>query len=572
MMLFLIFDIIIIYLFSQSIASGKWSFMPRKRGYLFYNFLSVLLVYYFFGIFIIYHHIIILITILLFYVLSLTMYYVHEFRGTNISLSDVLSLNTAKEVAGGYEYKIKPIFVIGLIVVIEECIRRIMIIRQMMALYDSGSLYARSMPHDIVLSLRINFVPLVLFLIILFLLYRKINMSKYDYSLSAGENEGYIYNFFSSIPIFHAKKNSEDILSIDAEVRDLIENAGAIDKIEVDKKSLPHVIVVMNESFGSVHYAVDTDVEVTPYYDSLQGLTKGNLYVNTFGGGTANTEFEFLTSMTIGNYDFPVMPYNNFVKRDKYSLARYFKSLDYKTIAMHPYTATNYHRDLVYKRFGFDELLFFNDFREKKYIRDFVSDESFYEEIIRRYKENVIDGKKLFLFGITMQNHSGYSHFDGEMVKSKIAGEKESIDSYLSLIKISDDALKTLMDYFEKEDERVVILFFGDHNASFGTVQNKLLYGESTDYEFTNAYKVPFFIYDNKSSDDDYIDSISANFLSIELLKKANLPYDKLHDFLSKIYDEYPTYNYHKRKNRNTKKESYIPYDLYMQYEKEYLR
>ena len=268
------------------------------------------------------------------------------------------------------------------------------------------------------------------------------------------------------------------------------------------------------------------------------------------------------------------MPYNNFVNKDQYSLARYFNKLKYETIAMHPYTATNYHRDKVYKRFGFEKLLFYNDFTYRDTVRNFVSDEAFYKEVIHQYEIRKNGDKKLFIFGITMQNHSGYQKFDGMEVSAEIGNleGKISLDSYLSLMRISDEAIKTLIEYFEKTDEHVVILFFGDHNASFGTEINKQVYEESIDYECLAQYQTPFFIYDNKEKIDDYVDATSANFLSLELIKKSKLPYDRFHSFLKDVYDKYSAYNYHKRKERADGKLSFITFDNYMKIEEEYLK
>lgn len=566
-MIGLIIDIIIIYMFSQSVARGQLTFNLRKKGYLFYNLLCVYLVYSFLSIFISYHHVVIIIMLILFYVISLAMYYVHEFRGTNVNFSDILSLNTAKEVASGYKYKIKLIFVINLLFIIEEYIRRTNILKFLFNIRHISDLWTKNGTTDLILTLRVNFVPLVMFLIVYFVLRYKIMKGRYDYSLSAGENEGYLYNFFSSIPIFYKKEKSSDETHISLKVEDFDKISDNIDGID-----RPHIIVIMDESFGIVQHKVKTNDEVTPYYDNLHDVTKGNLYVNTFGGGTANTEFEFLTGMSIGNYSYPVMPYNNFVKSDKYSLARYFKRLNYKTLAMHPYTATNYHRDEVYKRFGFDELLFYDDFTYKGTVRNFVSDEAFYKEVIYQY-ESRKDSDRLFMFGITMQNHSGYQNFDGMEIEAKVSGKegKESLDSYLSLMKISDTALKTLIDYFENEKEHVIILFFGDHNASFGTEINKMVYGDSLNYECNDQYQTPLFIYDNKVKMDSFIEATSANFLSLELLDKAKLPYDEFHKELKKVYDKYNVYNYHKRKSRVDGTLSYIPYDDYMKIEAEYL-
>ena len=582
---------VVVYFITQYICVGNSNILPKRKYLLSYNFLCVFCLYSFINVFIVNYNISFLITIVLFYLLSLTMYYVHEFRGTNVNFSDILSLNTAKEVAGGYKYEIKTRFLIVFIVIVLEFILNIIV-------YKSNYLFISGIRTnvDIYRFFWFEIRQLLCFFISFFLLKDQISKKQYDYSLNAGGNEGYIYNFVSSIPIFH--RSTSDSNYTEETTAKFIKSVFNLAKENLNNKNtksahdyvtlfnsrfndyvlknedVPNIIVIMNESFGSVHRRINANMQVTPYFDSLSGITKGNLYVNTFGGGTANTEFEFLTGMTIGNYAYPVMPYNNFVKRNKYSIAKYFKNLGYKTIAMHPYTATNYHRDKVYKRFGFDELLFYNDFKNKEYVRNFVSDKSMYEEVIRRFKAARNSSQKVFIFGITMQNHSGYKHFNGANILSLITNHegREALDSYLSLMRISDEAIKVLIDYFDNIDDHVILLFFGDHNASFGTDINKLLYKNDLEYECTDAYETPFFIYDNKNRFDEYIKETSANFLSLELLKKAKLPLDVLHKMLNDIYKEYSVYNYHKAKRRKEGQICDIPFDKFMILEKEYLK
>ena len=592
-MLRVVLTSIFVFCVSQCICTGRVQFIPKRKGMIIYNFLVVFCIYSFLNIFINNYQINFLFIITFFYLISIAMYYVHEFRGTNINLSDILSINTAKEVAGGYKYEIKPIFILVLLFIVAEYILHIFVLKiNIVGILEQK--FKTNIGRYVFFWNEI--FQILCFLLSFFFLKDKISQKQYDYSLNAGENEGYIYNFFSSIPIFH--RSREDALLAEKTALDFIKTVFGIAKENIKNKNTksshdyvticnsrfkdytlqnpeaPHILVIMNESFGTAHRRIKTNIEVTPYYDSLSNVTKGNLFVNTFGGGTANTEFEFLTGMTIGNYPYPVMPYNNFVKRKKYSIARYFNNLGYKTIAMHPYTATNYHRDKVYKRFGFDELLFYEDFKNKQYVRNFVSDRSMYEEIIRRFRSVRSNGHKLFLFGITMQNHSGYKDFDGAEVLSHMTNykDREAVDAYLSLMKISDEAIELLINYFDSIEDHVMILFFGDHNASFGTEINKIVYEQGLDYECSNAYMTPFFIYDNKNRKDEYIDAISANFLSIELLKKAKLPFDALHDMLNELYKKYSVYNYHKALKKDDGKLYDIPYDKFMRLEKEYLK
>ena len=68
------------------------------------------------------------------------------------------------------------------------------------------------------------------------------------------------------------------------------------------------------------------------------------------------------------------------------------------------------------------------------------------------------------------------------------------------------------------------------------------------------------------------IDEISTNFLSLELIKHANLPLDILHKMLNDIYKDYSVYNFHKAKFRIDNKLYNITDDMFMKLEMEYLK
>lgn len=563
-MLRVILTSVIAFIFSQYIVIGNHNILPKKISYIFYNILSVFCLYTFLNIFLWQYEVNFLIVATFLYILSIAMYYVHEFRGTNLNFSDIASINTAKEVAGGYTYVIKKSFVYLFALLVFEYIYQIGYNHVNLSKYYFASINGIQSTNLVLYRLFWHeLIHIILFLVSFFILRDKISAEKFDYSLFAGENEGYIFNFVSSIPIFHKKKITDDI-----NIKIYEKHSDVNSKLD----TLPHIIVIMNESFGTLQELVNTDNAVTPFYDSIEDVIKGNLYVNTFGGGTANTEFEFLTGMTVGNIAYPVMPYNNFVKSDKYTLATYLKDIGYETIGMHPYTASNYHRDRVYKYFGFEKEIFIDDMDEKTEIRNFVSDESMYKEVIKRYEDAKKRHKNLFLFGVTVQNHSGYENLPEATIYSDEIEDSKSLDSYMSLMNISDSALKFLIEHFKKEKEHVIILFFGDHNASFGTSLNKKYFGNNAQYEFGNAYKTPFMIYDNKKKNNERIDAISANFLSLELLKAANIKYDDFHVLLDDVYKKYSAYNFHKALMRKEKTIVEIPDDMYMKYEREYLK
>ena len=548
---------LVIYATSQSISSNN-IFIPRDK--LIYNMLSIIFVASIVNTIVGNMFWTLLITHILFYILSLGFYYLHQFRGNNLSFADIFCIATAKEVAGGYKYDIKPQFLISLGVSI-------------------FSLFV--FRHSIRIGNDFRLVFRIVFALALYILMRIICLqNKYNYSLNAGETEGYIYNFISSCPIFYIDFNNVVANPKNNVGSNQDNNVGANKENNVGAKQcepapdIPHVICIMNESFSHINERIKTNIPVTPIYDGLKGVLKGNLLVNTFGGGTETTEFEFLTGMHIGSNPYPIYPYNH-IKTEKYTLAKFFDDNNYRTIAMHPYTATNYHRNIIYKLFGFKEMYFYDEFKHKDTVRNYVSDDAMYAEVIDKYEETKKDNKKAFIFGITMQNHSGYDTFDGEEIEvTDYAEDKISINSYLSLLHISDKSIKKLIDYFDKENERVIICFFGDHNASFNPHMNKRYYDISKSYEGKNVYETPFFIYDNKNKKDENIKQISTNFLSLELLKRTGLELSTYHKMLDEIYKRVYYMNFHKEKSREDNLLYYID-DIekeYIELRNDYLR
>ena len=65
-----------------------------------------------------------------------------------------------------------------------------------------------------------------------------------------------------------------------------------------------------------------------------------------------------------------------------------------------------------------------------------------------------------------MQNHNPYDDTSYKFKKKVEVTNFETspqVSQYLSLIKMSDDAFKELVNYFKKVKEPTIILLFGDH-------------------------------------------------------------------------------------------------------------
>ena len=171
---------IFVFFVSQSICVGKIQLLPKRKEMIVYNFLVVFCFYTFLNIFINNYQISFLVTIIVFYIISLVMYYVHEFRGTNINFSDILSLNTAKEVAGGYKYEIKTLFVIVFAFIVAEYILHIFVYK----IHVFG-IFGENIKTNIgrYIFIRSEIFQIICFLLSFFFLKDKITQKQYDYSL-----------------------------------------------------------------------------------------------------------------------------------------------------------------------------------------------------------------------------------------------------------------------------------------------------------------------------------------------------------------------------------------------------
>ena len=133
-------------------------------------------------------------------------------------------------------------------------------------------------------------------------------------------------------------------------------------------KKMPNIVVIMNEAFSDLRVLgeIETDQPFLEYWDSLEeNCIKGWANVSVFGGTTANSEYEFLSSDATALYQNPVIPYNNYFEQtDVYqSMVSVLKDQGYETTAFHPYLSSGWNRTQVYRAMQFDHIYFFRRFR-----------------------------------------------------------------------------------------------------------------------------------------------------------------------------------------------------------------
>lgn len=488
---------------------------------------------------------------------GLTNHYVMAFRSTPFVPWDLLSVRTAASVAQNYDFTPTP---------------RMIVVTVLFVLLMVAVCVLRKVPR-IKLPIRLGSAVLCGLALCLF-----VNTLQQE----TFQNKHYLYPFLFT-PAYMTKVNGMAVtfamdlayVAVDKpegysaeEAQKTLEQYGNTDNVFADdeentndsknrgadanNKDLPNIIVIMDEAFSdlSVVGDLETNEDYMPFMHKMQQgadhTITGYAQVSVCGGNTANSEFEFLTGNTMSFLPSGSIPYQQYITKDTPSLASYLASLGYETYAQHPYYASGWNREKVYPLLGFEHLNFIDDYANKTYVRKYVSDDADMQHIIDTY-ENKEDGKPAFIFNVTMQNHGGYTDAFSDLSEDVHATNynSEVLDRYLSLIRLTDQSLEKLVDYFSNVDEKTVIVFFGDHQPSdtvAAQVQDSMLLpGESVpDEQLRKRYQVPYLVWANYDIDGATQQNTSLNYLSAEVLKAAGVPTDAYQNFLLDLQKSYP--------------------------------
>ena len=497
------------------------------------------------------------------FIMALINYYKLEFRGEPLSLSDIVSIKTAMNVAG--EYEIKPSY----IVIMTACL--FMLVTAVVSRFRYSMRKKKS-------RIGIAALSIVLGTLMVFALF---DTDRYSTTKNSIMKKLGIVNNVWNQPLNYSDNgmivaitmnaqylkvsppavySEEGVTDVEADVAD---NYGT--NMLTDKKlsanmrrrimngEKPNIICIMNESYSD--FSQFGDVELSkpykPFMDSLSENTiKGDCYVSTFGGGTANSEFEFLTGNTMLAMPNGSIPYQQYITGDTGSLSRLLKSYGYTAYAVHPYTASGWNRPDVYNYMAFDKFYAIDDFQEPEFIRSYISDMCSYEKVIELYEEHEKESNSpLFVFNVTMQNHGSYTksyaNFEPDVSYVKNPGAFPQAEQYFSVARNSDDAVKMLIEYFSNVDEPTVICFFGDHLPSLKDGFYEEILGvkdiaELSPEDMQKLYITDYFIWANYDIPEKEIKAISLNYLSTLVMQTAGLPMSEYQMFLSDLYELYP--------------------------------
>lgn len=310
-------------------------------------------------------------------------------------------------------------------------------------------------------------------------------------------------------------------------------------KKEVLSEKRPNIIVIMSEAFWDVNNMDEVvDVSNNPmdkYYEIAKAAISGEVAVNIYGGGTNNSEFEFLTGVN-SQYLIHSNCYKEYYTKEQGSMASYMKELGYYTMAFHSYDGEFWERNMGYKNMGFD--VFYDEklFRNREISHGYISDASLTKEIIERFEEQkeINPQQPVFSFAVSVQNHvtdlDDFDKYNGSVdfggidadVKGSMTSEvnRADVEEYYNGLYESVDALEELLNYFENYEEDTMVIFFGDHAPSFVS-----MIFEDTGRELDNSmYRTPYMIWTNYENDYESYGDFNLSYLSSVVLEYLEFP------------------------------------------------
>lgn len=317
----------------------------------------------------------------------------------------------------------------------------------------------------------------------------------------------------------------------------------------------PNIIVIMSEAFYDVNLFEDVllySEDPMAYYKEIeeQSVASGNTMVNIYGGSTHFSEFEFLTGWNSKGMNSGSCPYKEYFNEEQPSFARYLQEQGYYTLAIHPYDSYFWNRKNAYPNMGFDKFI---DRSWMKYTDKcgYISDDALTNEIIYRYEERQSNGEEpFFCFGVSIANHVAMinreefentaNHIEVAYSQSLTYSDRklQRLKDYVGGISKSGEALKKLTDYFEKQDEPTVIVFFGDHAPNYAIDILRLSGKEEL------SYQTPYLIWANYELDSQKeksnLSDINVSYLSTYLMQILDMPLTDQNYYNIALQNMYP--------------------------------
>lgn len=307
--------------------------------------------------------------------------------------------------------------------------------------------------------------------------------------------------------------SEESILDIFSQEELGDDNAMLLEQKDEDEKH-PNIIFLQLESFidPMTIKSIGLDKEACPNFRKLvENYPSGQLTVPACGAGTANVEFEVMSGLSVKFFGPGEYPYKSVLKEKTLETIAYdLKSLGYSTHAIHNHRAVFYNRNTVFANMGMDtftSIEYMNNVEKtpKNWAKDDVLVECMLDALNSTQQRDMI-------YTISVQGHGKYPSeqvlSDPEVKVTSAPTEelKWKFEYYVNQIYEMDQFIGKLVEEFEKYDEPIVLVMYGDHIPAIDLTEE--------DLENGNLYGTEYVIWSNFALEGDDEDMYSYQLTS----------------------------------------------------------
>lgn len=329
---------------------------------------------------------------------------------------------------------------------------------------------------------------------------RIVHAGDYDDNFSnlvdAYEQYGFVYCFANSV-IDQGISEPEGYSS--AEMNGIMKKLSREeDKLPGEEMENPNIIFVQLESFFDLNRLknVKCSENPNPVFTRLKkNYSHGYVTVPSIGAGTANTEFEMITGMSLDYFGTGEYPYKSVLMESTCeSICYNLRELGYTSYAIHNNTQTFYGRDTVFGNLGFDNFIALENMDSIEYNPIGWAKDSTLTKPIKEALDDT-EGKD-FIYTITVQGHGNYPTEAVDPTQTiRVSGleteeERNQYEYYANQIHETDAWVGELLEMLEERDEKTVVVLYGDHLPSLGIEKEDLKSGSlyQTEYVIWNNF------------------------------------------------------------------------------------
>jgi phosphoglycerol transferase MdoB-like AlkP superfamily enzyme len=183
-------------------------------------------------------------------------------------------------------------------------------------------------------------------------------------------------------------------------------------------------------------------------------------------GGSANTEFEALTGMATSFLPEGSVAYRLYLRHPIPSLPSALRRLGYVTTAVQADPKHFYERERAYRLLGFDSVVWLGDTPgvERAPRGWWPSDKAVAEAVIQASR----GAHPVFVFAFPSSTHFPYNRgtyrdSDLDVLDLPSSDAAGDVKEYINALRVADQTIGTLVEYFRRQPDSTIIAVFGDH-------------------------------------------------------------------------------------------------------------